>query len=201
MATATAASCEPSGEGAPGAYIRVACPEDAAGILDVYRPYVEGTAVTFECAAPSVGEMEARISRTLQRYPYLVAVKDGRVVGFTYAGPLRARAAYDWSVETTIYVASTERGTGLGRALYDALEDALRPMGVLTLYACVAFADGPDEFLTEASMRFHERQGFAKVGELRECGSKFGRWYSIAWMQKRIGTPQPDPQPIRPFVP
>lgn len=181
------------------ALIRVAQLEDAAGVLDVYGPYVEGTAVTFECAVPSLGEMEARIARTLERYPYLVAERDGRIVGFTYAGPLRPRAAYDWSVETTIYVASDERGAGLGKALYDALEEALRAMGIVSLYACVAFAEAEDERLTDASLRFHERQGFSKVGELRGCGSKFGRWYGIAWMGKRIGTPKPNPDPIRPF--
>ena len=184
----------------PELTIRTARPADAAAVQAIYAPYVEATAVTFECATPSVAEVERRIQDTLERYPYLVAEQDGRVVGFTCAGPLRRRAAYDWSVETTIYVEAELRGGGVGRALYGALEEALGAMGVKGLYACVAFADGPDEHLTDASLRFHERLGFAKVGEFRDCGSKFDRWYSVAWMGKRLGELETPPVPIRPFA-
>ena len=186
--------------GAPVA-IRVATADDAQAIAGIYRPYVQETAVTFECTAPGEDEMRLRIGRTLERYPYFVAERAGAAVGFTYAGPLRMRRAYEWSCETTIYVAADARGAGIGAALYGALEDALGKMGVLSLYACVAFPDSEDEHLTEASLRFHERMGYRKVGEMRHCGSKFGRWYSIAWMQKDIGPHGPDPQPISAFRP
>ncbi len=192
-----------NGNAAPGGpvAIRVATADDARAIAGIYRHYVEETAVTFECVAPSVDEMRLRIGRTLQRYPYFVAERDGSVVGFTYAGPLRMRQAYDWSCEATVYVAASARGGGIGAALYGALEEALVKMGVLSVYACVAYADSEDEYLTDASMRFHERMGYRKVGEMRHCGSKFGRWYSIAWMQKDLGPHGPDPRPITAFCP
>lgn len=198
--------------------VRVATVNDAAAILGIYSYYVENLAVTFECEVPSVDEIAARIERTLSRYPYFVAEllpAEGetvaadvtgnaesaapRIVGFAYAGPLRMRSAYDRAVETSIYVASDTRGKGTGRALYRALEDALGKMGVIDMYACVACADAYDEHLSDASLRFHERQGFSKVGLFENCGYKFGRWYSIAWMTKALGEHIPDPPAVRMF--
>lgn len=178
------------------AQIRPATMDDAAGILAVYRHYVETTATTFEWAAPTVDEMRRRICSTLERYPYLVADRAGDVVGFTYAGPLRGRPSYDWSVETTIYVAAHERGTGVGRSLYEALEAALARMGVLSAYACVACTERADAHLTDASLRFHERMGYAKVGEWPCCGNKFGVWYNVAWFKKDLGAHMPNPTPV-----
>ncbi len=180
--------------------VRTAEPDDAQEVLDIYRHYVENTAVTFECIAPTLDEMRGRIEKALERYPYLVAERDGRIVGFASAGPFKTRHAYDWSVETTVYVSAAERGAGVGAALYEALEEALQQMGVLNLYACVACPDVEDEYLTDASFRFHERRGFSKIGEFRHCGNKFGRWYSMTWMGKTIGSHEPDPAPIRPFA-
>ena len=87
----------------------------------------------------------------------------------------------------------------MGRALYEALEDVLRRMGILSVYACVACPNPGDEHLTDASSRFHERMGYAKVGEFADCGNKFGRWYDIAWMKKDLGPHEPDPRPVTPF--
>ncbi len=179
--------------------IRVASPNDAQAILDIYRYYVENTAVTFEVIAPTVDEIRNRISKTLERYPYFVAVFEDRVIGFAYAGPFKPRQAYDWSVETTVYISSTERGNGVGSILYETLEDALRQMGILNVYACVACSESADEYLTDASFRFHEREGYVKVGKFHNCGSKFGCWYSMTWMGKTLGPHNADPAPIRPF--
>ena len=176
--------------------IRRATVDDAARILAIYQRYVETTATTFERVAPSVNEMCRRISSTLERYPYLVADRAGDVVGFTYAGPLRGRPSYDWSVETTIYVAEGQRGTGVGRMLYEALEAALSRMGVLSAYACIACTERADAHLTDASLRFHERVGYSKVGEWPHCGNKFGKWYNVTWVKKDLGAPTPNPAPV-----
>lgn len=88
----------------------------------------------------------------------------------------------------------------MGHALYEALEDALRRMGILSAYACVACPNPDDEHLTDASSRFHERMGYAKVGEFADCGNKFGRWYDIAWMKKDLGPHKPDPKPVTPLM-
>lgn len=167
--------------------IRVATVDDAKGILDIYKGYVEETAVTFEHTTPTVEGIASTIVSTLKSYPFLVALHDDVIVGYSYANSFRKREGYAWSVECSIYVSPTERKTGVGRALYVALENALREMGVLNLYACIAFSEEPDEHLTDASIRFHERMGFSEVGRFSRCGCKFGKWYGIVWMGKSIG--------------
>ncbi len=183
----------------PRLVIRTATLNDGAAVLSIYRPYVENTAVTFEVVAPTEQDMCARIAKVLERYPYYVAEYDGNVVGYCYAGPFKIRAAYDWSVEVTIYVAPSMRGYGIGRALYERLEHALRRMGIVNAYACVAVPDVEDEYLTCASQRFHTALGYSEVGVFRDCGNKFGRWYSMAWFAKMIGERVENPAPIRPF--
>ena len=84
--------------------IRTASEADAPALLEIYAPYVDRTAITFEYEVPSVDEFASRIRNTLQKYPYLVAEKGGRILGYAYAGPFHDRPAYDWSVETSIYV-------------------------------------------------------------------------------------------------
>lgn len=179
--------------------IRAAAPEDAAALLAVYAPYVEKTAVTFEYAVPSVEEFAGRIARTLERYPYLIAEAGGRVAGYAYAGPFKDRPAYDWAVETTVYIREDGRRRGAGRALYAALERCLAAQGVRNLNACAACPEREDEYLTWDSVNFHMRLGYRLVGEFYGCGCKFGRWYNMAWLEKHIGEHLPDPAPVKPF--
>lgn len=179
--------------------IRVATPDDADALLAVYAPYVTDTAISFECEVPTVEEFRRRIARTLERYPYLVALQDGKIAGYAYAGPFVGRAAYDWSVETSIYVARHARRAGLGRALYTALENILREMGVLNLNACIGYPKKEDEYLTTNSVDYHRHLGYAWVGRFHDSGCKFGRWYDMVWMEKIIGNHPENPEPIRPF--
>lgn len=167
--------------------VRDAAPADAPRLLEIYAHYVKNTAVTFEYDPPSLGEFRARMEKTMRRYPYLVAERDGRAEGYAYAGAFVGRAAYDWSCETTIYLAPAAQKCGLGRALYGALEEALRAMGILNLYACIAFPQTEDEYLTANSAQFHAHLGYQKVGLFRRCGYKFGRWYDMIWMEKMLG--------------
>lgn len=109
--------------------IREATAEDAAAIRSVYAPYVESTVITFEYQVPSVEEFRRRIAHTQERYPYFVAVEDGRVLGYAYAGPFVGRPAYDWSAELSIYVDCHLRKKGLGKKLYGALLEALKKWG------------------------------------------------------------------------
>ena len=112
----------------------------------------------------------------------------------------RERPAYDYSAETTIYIRHDMRQNGCGRLIYSALEDELRRMGITNMYACVGTSDADDEYLTDASPRFHERMGFKTVGVFRNCGNKFGRWYSMIWMEKIIAPYPPSPAPLEPFM-
>ena len=179
--------------------IRLAAPADSDAMLAVYAPYVEETAITFEYQVPTVEDFAGRISRTLERYPYLIAESDGGLAGYAYAGPFKERAAYDWAVETTVYVRRDLRRHGVGRALYGALERCLAAQGILNLEACVACPEREDEYLTWDSVDFHMRLGYRLVGEFYGCGCKFGRWYNMAWLEKHIGEHLPDPAPVKPF--
>ena len=171
-----------------GVTVRPATAEDAAWMLEIYGWYVANTAITFEYDLPTLNEFTRRVQDTTRRYPWLALEADGRVLGYAYAGPLYRRAAYDWSCEMSVYLDRDARGRGLGRALYGALEAELQSRGMRNLYACVAVPSGDgDEYLTDASARFHGKLGFAVAGRFHKCGYKFGRWYDVAWMEKCIG--------------
>ena len=168
--------------------IRLAHPEDAAALVEVYAPYVLHTAITYEYEVPSAEEFAGRISGTLQKYPYLLAERGGEVLGYAYAGAFSRRRAADWSVETSIYIKNTAHGLGLGRRLYEALENILREQGILNLAAAIAApVGGDDEYLTRNSINFHSHMGYEFVGEFQKNGHKFGRWYNLVWMEKHLG--------------
>jgi len=170
-----------------GIRIRIAKPEDAGALLGIYGPYVEQTAITFEYEVPSTEEFENRIRRVLKKYPYLVAERDGEILGYAYVSPFHERKAYDWAVETSIYVDRDRKRMGIGRKLYEALEQILAAQGILNLNACIAYPAREDEHLTKDSVNFHQYLGYRLVGEFHQCGYKFNRWYNMVWMEKSIG--------------
>ena len=176
--------------------IRNAEMEDAQRILEIYDYYVKNTAITFEYVTPSLDEFKERMKKTMQRYPYLVVLKEGRIEGYAYAGAFVGRAAYDWSCELTVYLDCHAQKCGMGRMIYESLEKALRNMGVLNLYACIGYPEKDDEYLTTNSADFHAHLGFKKAGEFQNCGYKFGRWYHMIWMEKIIGEHHSNQQPI-----
>lgn len=187
----------------PEITVRAASPDDAADFLGIYRYYIENTAVTFEYDVPTVSQFAERIRRTSAKYPYLAALRGGRVIGYAYAGSFKDRRAYDHSVETSVYVDRNEHRSGAGRALYGALEGALSDMGILNMNACISspVREG-DPYLTEDSIRFHEALGFSHVGKFHLCGYKFDRWYDMIWMEKLIGehtVPCPPPKIFEEF--
>ena len=179
--------------------IRVATPQDAEALLAIYAPYVTDTAITFEYEVPSLTEFRERIRHTLERYPYLVMEQDGEILGYAYAGPFKERAAYDWAVETTIYVKQGMKKQGIGRKLYQALEDTLIRQNILNLNACIGYPTVEDEYLTRNSMEFHQHLGYRLVGQFYQCGYKFGRWYDMVWMEKLVGEHGVEPVRVKPF--
>lgn len=179
--------------------IRSASQEDAEKLLEIYAPYVRQTAITFENDVPTVEEFAARMEQVLAKYPYLVAEQEGELLGYTYAGPFKTRAAYDWAVETSIYVRQDRKRMGIGSRLYDALEEALKAQGVLNLNACIAYAVTEDAYLTNDSVRYHERCGYKLAAHFHQCGYKFNRWYDMVWMEKLIGEHTPNPREVRPY--
>ena len=134
--------------------------------------------------------------KTLEKYPYLVAIVEDKIVGYAYAGTYIGRAACDWSVETSIYVDMEYKGRGIGGRLYTELEDILRKMNILNLNAAIASPQVEDEHLTMDSINFHKHMGYTVVGEFHNCGYKFGRWYKLMWMEKMLGEHTLSPKPV-----
>lgn len=167
--------------------IRTATVSDAPAILDIYGYYVANTAISMEYDVPSLVEFKNRIQNTLENYPYLVAEKDGKIIGYAYAGKFHPRAAFYRSAEVSIYIYKDALKQGLGRRLYEEIESMLKAQGVLNLYASIAYADVEDEYLTNNSAQFHEYMGYKKVAQFNNCCTKFGRWYHLIWMEKFLG--------------
>ncbi|MCI2123607.1 MAG: GNAT family N-acetyltransferase [Olsenella sp.] len=181
-------------------HIAAATSADAADIAAIYAPYVRDTAITFEYEAPSAQEMSSRIKRVTATHPWLIARNSkGVALGYAYASPYYGRAAYAWCAETSIYVASRERGHSIGSTLYKELERTLSAQGVLNLYACIATTRTPDSHLDNASVDFHTRRGYHEIGRFPNCGYKFGRWYDTVWMERDLGEHRANQPPVRTF--
>lgn len=182
-----------------GDNIRIATEKDAKVLIEIYAPYVEKTAITFEYEVPTIQEFEERMGHVLKKYPYLVAERDGQLVGYAYAGPFKERQAYDWAVETTVYVREDQKKTGIGKKLYEELERALSMQNILNLNACIAYPRGKDSYLTKDSVFFHQHMGYRLVGEFYQCGYKFGHWYNMVWMEKHLDSHLEKPLPVLAF--
>lgn len=164
--------------------IRTALPSDAPAIWEIYRYYVEHTAISFEITMPSAEQIKQRIERVLTTFPYLVAEAKGRILGYAYAGPFIPREAYSHCAEVSIYIARENRRSGIGKLLYSKLMALLRDQGIANVYACIGVPEVEDEYLTNNSAQFHAHLGFIEVGRFRNCGRKFDRFYHMIWMEK-----------------
>lgn len=172
--------------------IRVATPDDAGAVRAIYAPYVAETPISFATEPPDEETMASEIAETTERYPWLVCEDDGRVVGYAKASPLRTLAAYDWAVELTVYVAADAQRSGVGRALYTALFDALAHQGYCDAYAATTLPN-------PATVGLHESTGFERVGEFPAAGHKLGDWHDVAWWHRPLRDRPADPDPPTPF--
>ena len=170
--------------------IRLATEADAEAMLAIYTPVVLDTAISFELVPPSVDEFKSRVRSTLTRTPWLVCEIDGKVAGYAYAGALRTRAAYQWSVEVTVYVNADHRRLGVGSAVYTSLFACLRLQGFMNAYGGIALPN-------PASVALHESMGFSHIGTYRNVGYKLGAWHDVGWWQLELTKPQLEPSPPR----
>lgn len=171
-------------------HIRAAEPADAAALLAIYAPFVNDSCVSFELTVPSVNEFAARIAQARAHTAYLVVedTAQGVPCGYAYNGTFRARPAYAWASETSIYLAPEHQGRGLGSALLDTLEELMRLQGIRMSEACITSTN-------TASIAFHERHGYHHCGEHTNCGYKLGQWLSVTWMEKQLLPLDTAPEP------
>jgi L-amino acid N-acyltransferase YncA len=173
--------------------LRIASPADAPAIHAIYAPLVDTTTISFETRDPGVPEMQHRIAATLARYPWLVAVDGSKqLLGYAYAGAHRAREAYQWSVDVSVYVAADAQRLGIGRRLYRALLAVLRAQGFASAYAGIALPN-------DASIGLHQALGFEPIGVYRNVGYKLGGWRDVGWYQLALVNPPVPPAPTRAF--
>ena len=175
--------------------LRLAKPDDAEKLLEIYAPFVSSndrtlSDVSFEYEVPSVEEFTERIKNISADYPYIVCEHEGRLLGYVYAHPYIQRAAYQWGAEVTIYLAPEGQGRGLGKVMYTALEALLRLQGIVVTYACITASN-------EHSVKMHEACGYKIIGTFNNTGFKHGHWLDMVWMEKVIADYPVQPEPIK----
>lgn len=169
--------------------LRDATIQDIPAIWDIYRPYILNTAITFEYDVPTLAQFEDRFRAITREFPWLVWEEDGEILGYAYGSRAFERAAYGWDADLSIYLRQGCSGRGIGRALYETLEQRLAAQGYYVLYALVTSANA-------GSCAFHEAMGYREAVRLPACGFKFGQWYDVIWYEKRLKTGNPEQFPI-----
>jgi len=168
--------------------IRIATSDDSQSILNIYAPYIENTSYTFETEVPANDSFRERISTYLESWPWLVCEVDGVVAGYAYGAKHRERVAYQWSVESSVYIRDDYQRMGVARALYTALIDLLRLQGFRNLYAVINLPNGK-------SVSFHENLGFEYFATYDNVGYKLGRWKNVGWWKLQLNEYSLDPEP------
>jgi len=170
--------------------LRLVTRSDAAGIAEIYRPIVASTPISFETEPPDEREIQRRIQETLPGYPWLVCEHDGVVAGYAYATRHRARAAYQWSVDTSVYVHPDFRRRGIGQGLYRSLIQILKAQGYFRAYVGIALPN-------PGSVGLHESVGFQAIGVYRNVGYKLGSWHDVGWWELALQASGPEPRAPR----
>ncbi len=159
--------------------IRFATAKDSNSLRAIYKYYVEYTAITFEYNVPTKEDFFERVEKISGIYPYVVAEIDEKIVGYAYATRFRERKAYDWAVETSVYVDKKQQGKGVGKALYKTLLNLLEKQGFVMAYACVTSPN-------PASDAIHASLGFSKIGIFTNSGYKLETWHDTVWYEKQL---------------
>jgi L-amino acid N-acyltransferase YncA len=159
--------------------IRLIKNDDNKEALEVYKPYVVSTSITFEYDVPSLDDFSTRIETIANEYPWLVCLKDDKIIGYAYASKHRYKTAYQWSPESTVYLSSDYHRKGIAKILYKTLFSILRLQGYINVYAGVALPNIKSE-------EFHKALGFYEIGDFKKIGYKLGKWHDVRWFQLHL---------------
>ena len=171
--------------------LRLATPADAKGILDIYAPYIMNTSFTFETEVPSIDDFAERIKSYLLNWPWLVCEIDGVIAGYAYATRHRERTAYQWCVESSVYVHDGFQKKGIARSLYTPLFEILKKQGFRNVYAVINLPN-------DKSVSFHESCGFAYFATYEKVGYKLGKWKNVGWW--RLSLNEYCDEPVAPII-
>ena len=161
-------------------------PRDIAATLEIYRPFVETTSISFEYEVPSLSEWETRVNTNTSEYPWLICEYNNEIVGYAYGSKHRYRTAYQWSPESTVYLSARFHRLGIAKALYETLFELLKLQGHVNVYAGVTVPNLKSE-------EFHQALGFYEVAVFKKIGYKFGSWHDTRWFQLHLVDHQLDP--------
>lgn len=179
--------------------IRVAKPEDAQALLNIYSYYVNNTAITYDYNTPTLIEFKSKITQILENYPYLVAESKGQIIGYAYAKQFQSMPAYNWIAELTIYLDKNVQKNGVGQKLYTLLESILKEQGIVKTISLITAPKTEKDKAIYPSMHFHEKMGYSLVGKINNCGYKLGDWHNTVLMDKVIGVAKKDMKNIKSF--
>lgn len=171
--------------------IRHATNHDAEAILKIYKPFIENTAITFEYTVPSIEEFQLRITPIIEHYPYLVCEFNNEVIGYAYAHKFRERAAYDWDIETSVYVNDQFHQKGIATKLYEKLLEECILQGFHNAFAGITLPNIKSE-------KFHAKLGFTEIGVFKNAGFKQGAWHSVLFMERNLIPCDGVPEPVKP---
>lgn len=167
--------------------IRPYRPSDAAEVLAIYQPFIEESGITFETEVPAFEDFEKRLASIAGRFPFWVWEENGQLLGYAYATTHRERVAYQWAVETSVYVRTP--GQGIGKKLYERVLEELRSRGFVWAYGVITLPN-------EASLALHASCGFEPFARYEQAGQKHGRWYDVQWVRCALNLPLPHlPEP------
>jgi L-amino acid N-acyltransferase YncA len=171
--------------------IRVATKNDAAGMLEIYVPFILNSGITQETEVPSVEDFQQRIISNLKERPWFVCEINNEIAGYAYAGKHRERKGYQWCTEPSVYISEEYFGFGIANALYAALFDILRIQGYVNAYAVITLPN-------DRSIAFHKKFGFDYLTTYKKIGYKLRQWHDVGWMQYEINPHKEDsPDPIK----
>jgi phosphinothricin acetyltransferase len=170
--------------------IRLIDLNDAKATLEIYRPFVEKTVISFEYDVPDLQEWETRIKTNTAKYPWLVCEYNNEIIGYAYGSKHRYRTAYSWSAESTVYLSDKFHRMGIAKVLYETLVNLLKLQGYVNVYAGVTVPN-------EKSEAFHQALGFYEVGVFKKTGFKFGAWYDTRWFQLHLAEHSINPSKLK----
>ncbi len=161
---------------------------DAAGVLAIYKPFIEDSGATFETVVPSLESFVERMRLISERYPFFVWEEGGKILGYAFATSHRERIAYQWVVETSVYV--SEPGRGIGKVLYESLLAELSARGFVWAYGIITLPN-------HASLALHTHCGFEHFATYVHAGQKNGLWHDVVWVRKLLNPATPQlPEPL-----
>jgi phosphinothricin acetyltransferase len=159
--------------------IRMAVEGDAKAIVDIYRPYILNTAITFEYEEISVEDFIKRMKIVQEQFPWLVCEVDGEVVGYAYCAKFKERAAFAWDCECSVYIKESAHRMGIATALYTKLIELVKRQGYYNIYSLITYPH-------ESSVALHKKFGFREVGIYKKTGYKMGQWWDLIVLEKQL---------------